>query len=104
MHFSRARLRGHRDGQRRSQRAVAEAACLSTVDYELIELGVLRPTESQEQALADALHLDLAELCSPQETADYWSDYADTVMSYAPPLSDADVEAVAQLLARSVIS
>jgi len=100
MHFSRARLRGHRDGQKRSERAVAEAAGLACVDYELIELGVQRPTDDQERALAKALGVDVANLWS--ESEDYWSNYAETVLSYAAPLPDADVEACAQLLAEWV--
>jgi transcriptional regulator with XRE-family HTH domain len=100
MHFSRARLRGHRDGQRRSQRAVAEAAGLSTVDYELIELGAQRPDEAQQQALADALGIPFSQLSIPDGPEQYVQEYLRAVLIYGAPMSDESVQRVAEALRR----
>jgi transcriptional regulator with XRE-family HTH domain len=101
MHFSRARLRGHRDGQKRPESAVAEAAGLSAAEYQLIELGRLRPTEGQELALADALGVPVDELhyagCVPE---DYGRHYIQAVLQYGAPMSDETVQRVAGVLRR----
>lgn len=78
---------------------VAVAADVSVVDYQLIEFGHLEPTQTQQQTLADALGIELSELLTDSE--DYWHDYAQAVLSYAEPLTTTEVEACAQLLART---
>lgn len=100
MKFSRARLRGHRDGRKLSEAAVAEAAGLAPSVYTQIEIGRVRPTGPQLDRIAAAVGVPTDELCSA-EPLDYDLDYAEAVLQYVAPMSDEDIERVAAALGRA---
>lgn len=86
MTFSRARLRGHRQGRRLTQAALGALVGLEAGEVDAIEAGLSEPSELLVVDLARALDLSLHEL--HRISADYAEDYLSTVMSYARPISD----------------
>lgn len=100
MKFSRARLRGHRDGRKLSQAAVADVAGLAPSVYELIEFGRVRPTQTQLDRLARALGVPSDELCS-ETPDDYDLNYAEAVLQHVAPMTDEDIERAAAALCRA---
>lgn len=95
MQFSRARLRGHRDGLALSQEEVAQRACLLHTVYNGIENGSIQPSLAHVESLARALDIPISEL----EGAGTWErEYVDSVLRYAAPLSTEDVDRAAEAL------
>jgi transcriptional regulator with XRE-family HTH domain len=80
--FSRARLRGHRDGRRLSQTALAAAAGLEPGVLADIEAGRVEPGEPTVRSLADALRVARSALVPTR--GDWAEDYIEVVVSYLP--------------------
>lgn len=98
MNFSRARLRGHRQGRRLTQAALGALVGLEAGEVDAIEAGLSEPSELLVVDLARALDLPLHEL--HRISADYVEDYLSAVMPYGQPMSDRDVEMAAHALTR----
>jgi transcriptional regulator with XRE-family HTH domain len=82
MTFSRARLRGHRDGRRLSQTALAAAAGLEPTVLADIEAGRVEPGEPTVRDLAVALRVARSALVPTR--GDWAEDYIEVVVSYLP--------------------
>ena len=96
MHFSRGRLRGHRNGLGLSQ---VELGARSGVDPDTIaafEQGNLAPGDLTLQRLADALGVPLRSLRSISGNS--CEDYVDAALSHAQPLAQQDVDRAAHAL------
>ena len=99
MNFSRARLRGHREGRRLSQAALGALVGLEAGEVAAIEAGVQRGlSELLVADLARALDVPLYELHCID--ADYAEDYGSAFMAHAAPVSDDDCRLVADILSR----
>lgn len=100
MTFSRARLKGHRDGQGLSMRVLADRVALCDDAYAEIERGEEEPSVALVSDLAKALQVPVSALESPEDTP-YFTDYANAFLAYAPPLSEADLIRAAHALHRT---
>lgn len=98
MHFSLARLRGHRDGRRLTVHEVAERLHVADRVYEQIESGERETSAVLVQRVAQILGISETELYS--EGATYEDDYADAVLQYATPMTDADIDRAAKAIHR----
>lgn len=95
MHFSPARLRGHRDGLGLTQEQLARRVALHRLDYHLIEDGVLAPSKALAAALAHALDLPAHEL---DRTGTYEEDYAAAVLQHVEPMTAEDIAQAADAI------
>lgn len=98
MHFSRARLRGHRDGQGLTIGVVAERAHLSPIDYARMEAGELVPTDVQLVLLAAAMNVLPQQLLREGPESTWADEYADAAISHLDPMSSEEVARVAKVL------
>lgn len=98
MHFSPARLRGHRDGRRLSVHEVADRLHVADRVYEQIESGERETNGVVVQRLAQILDVSETELYS--EGATYEDDYASAALQYATPMTDADIDRAAKAIHR----
>lgn len=96
MDFSRARLRGHREGRRLDQAALGERVGLEPWEVAEIEAGLREPDELLTRDLAIALSVPDSQLHRIDAT--YSEDYADVVASYAAPLPEDAVARLARII------
>lgn len=97
MHFSRARLRGHRNGLGLAEATLAERVGLTPERYADVESGAVEPNELLVADLARALGVPLFELHAIDAT--WEEDYADAVLQHLGPMSTEEVARVARTLA-----
>lgn len=96
MHFSRGRLRGHRNGLGLSQIELGHRAGLHPDTLAAFEQGDLAPSDSIVIDLADALGVSPRSLRSA--TGNWCEDYVDAALTHAQPLAAQDVDRAAHAL------
>lgn len=96
MHFSRGRLRGHRNGLGLSQVELGARAGIDPDTLAAFEQGDLAPGDATVFALAEALGVPVRSLRSI--TGNWCEDYVDAALSHAEPLATQDVDRAAHAL------
>lgn len=96
MHFSRGRLRGHRNGQGLSQVEVGARAGIHPDTIAAFEQGNLAPDDAMVIDLADALGVSPRSLRSA--SGNWCEDYVDAALTHAEPLATQDVDRAAHAL------